>query len=220
MGGRGTKSSTPTTIVNPSRGNKRQDIPVPNVSLEQALGKRGDNAIISMAQDNANPNFSKGTYAWTHNCQRCVWAYEMLKRGYNVEARARKSTADQYCYIDGIEKMAGRSFQKMGGPNIENTIYNISSTMAKNGEGSRAFVTCFWKSGGGHIFMCEQTKTGTIFVDPQTHRTVDISKTLSHAELSSVQIMRTDNININSLNPGDLANVIKPSKRNVSHIKR
>ena len=34
-----------------------------------------------------NPNYDPNDRAWSHNCQRCVIAYELIERGYDVTAR-------------------------------------------------------------------------------------------------------------------------------------
>lgn len=49
------------------------------------LGGQGTPLSITDALKGANPRFAKGTQ-YAVNCQRCVQAYELRRRGYNVEA--------------------------------------------------------------------------------------------------------------------------------------
>ena len=42
-----------------------------------------------------NPRFNENINAWDQNCQRCVPAYEMRRRGYNVSANPI-SPSDSY----------------------------------------------------------------------------------------------------------------------------
>lgn len=217
-GGRGSKSG-----VGPKKGKKGGKPPkekeVKDMTLEEAIGLPGMEGQIATGLEYSNPNYDTGKYAWTYNCQRCVWAYELIQRGYNVTAAARPTRPDQYCYEYGIERMAGRSFTNVGAAKVGTVMNNIDKTMANWGEGSRAFIVNYWKGGGGHIYMVERKGGQTRLIDPQPGRYVNARATLSNAHLDSVKLMRVDDININSIKPGDLANVVKKSNTNISHRK-
>ena len=58
--------------------------PVANANEDNTLGRKGTDVVASVAMDSVNPNYDKGT-RWQENCQRCVWAYEFQRRGYNVD---------------------------------------------------------------------------------------------------------------------------------------
>lgn len=192
----------------------------PNMTYEEAIGEPGDSVIRSVSTYEANPNYFLDR-KWQINCQRCVWAYELMRRGYNVEAKPN-TMSDQYSRVSGIQAMAGREFEAMGSNTAQGAIDNIASRMSEYGEGSRAFIMFFRNSGAGHIFMVEQTKEGTRFFDPQPGRNVDITHTFrtdNNVDYNSVAIMRTDDIQLESIRPGDLANVVSISKKNVSHRK-
>lgn len=47
-----------------------------------------------------NPHYDTGKYEWTYNCQRCVVAWEMRYRGYDVTAKPRLSAEDDIVFKD------------------------------------------------------------------------------------------------------------------------
>lgn len=58
-------------------------------TLKEAIGKKGKSIDMTKAYKDANPNYDRTqTYAeYTMNCQRCVVAYELRRRGYDVTAQ-------------------------------------------------------------------------------------------------------------------------------------
>lgn len=105
--------------------------PTPGVQTDDqiiasALGTQGTAKSIKEAVANANPNYSKGGDAWTKNCQRCVWATEMQRRGYDVEALPRTSD-NSYAKAD---------------PNVANSFLNV----AQGGLKLEQVVSPYWKS--------------------------------------------------------------------------
>ena len=52
------------------------------------LGPRGKQKTVDEALAGSNPHYREGR-EWQQNCQRCIYAYEMQRRGYDVEALPR-----------------------------------------------------------------------------------------------------------------------------------
>lgn len=109
-----------------------------------------------------NPNFSTKERKWTHNCQRCVPAYEMRRRGYNVTVKPRPP--------GNSDELALRPWNAWNSvrPQTYRDKDDIEKTMAAWGDGARAQIVCVWKTGGGHTFIAEQQNGKTVFLDPQT----------------------------------------------------
>ena len=189
----------------------------PNATLEEVLGKKGNSISTSVVEEEVNPNYNGTADKWGVNCQRCAFTNEFERRGYNVTALPNTGSMPFYSTQQGIEDVLGRKFIDVGGPNESNTEYNIESIFSKYGVGSRGFIIMSWKGSGAHIFNIEQTKAGTVFIDSQIHKTVDIRKTLSRAKLNSVKVVRTDDIPTSSFNPAHLKNIMKKSDKNLNH---
>ena len=71
----------------------------------------------------------------------------------------------------------------------------MADQMANWGDGARAIVRVQWKGGrSGHVFMAEQQKGGTVFMDPQTGRYVDIHAYMDQAVKGATKLVRIDNL--------------------------
>ena len=107
-----------------------------------------------------NPRYYEGI-EWQQNCQRCAPAYEMRRRGYDVEA--------QPCPVH--DNLSYRPEDAWENPDVRTTEGNgkesIKARMSEWGDGSRAEILVYWKEGEGHAFSAEQINGETIFVDPQ-----------------------------------------------------
>ena len=140
--------------------------------------------------DVTNPNYSTAPQ-WRNNCQRCVPALEMIRRGNNVTARPSTYGSDYLSYhpFDVWENADVLQCTNSG-------IEDISQAMAAWGEGARAQVVVYWNSphGGGHTFIAEQRNGETIFSDPQTGE-MDVTKYFARVVPNKTQFCRIDNLN-------------------------
>lgn len=110
-----------------------------------------------------NPHYND-SYQYQINCQRCVPAYEMRRRGYNVTAKPAPD-----------DDILGLIFEKIFVDMKWETCPNgsgmddIREYMKKCGNGARAEIslqTC----DGSHLFMAEQHNGITYFIDPQNYK--------------------------------------------------
>lgn len=122
----------------------------------------------------------------TGNCASCVMAYELRRRGYDVDAR-------DYAYGPDHEAMeayfagGGAYFENIDPPTEEATLENLSDMP----DGARGFITIkFGDLNAGHVFSWEVEGGKVRFIDPQSGKT-DASDQLR--DTSEIQILRTDN---------------------------
>lgn len=147
---------------------------------------------ISTDIQNVNPNWSQSE-EWQINCQRCVPAYEMRRRGYDVTARPKPSNvlvSDLYYHPFAVwENPTIISASGNGRQDIENQ-------MAQWGDGARAQITVVWNDGeSGHTFIAEQENGRTRFIDPQTG-SENSSWYFSRVQEGSTRFCRIDNLNV------------------------
>lgn len=170
-------------------------------SRSGALGPRGKAATIDEALAVSNPHYREGK-EWQQNCQRCVYAYEMQRRGYDVEAKPRifdGSDRLPYMYDQNGWLAVMENAQPVDLPS-RSTIRVMAEKMAEWGDGSRAIVKVSWKGRHcGHVFIAEQVKGGTTFVDPQTGHYVDIHSYMDQAIKGQTKLVRIDNLKTTSL---------------------
>lgn len=180
MGGRGAKS------------------PIPESLIGKALVSRTADNIIEY--DMANPLYYEGG-GFHRNCQRCFVAYELLRRGYNVEARPK--AADE---VDPLYN--GRAWWTdafIGMDEAEERAYTTRGLVKKMkgyGDKSRAAIKITWKREPGeeeisHVFMAEYDNGRVRYFDPQTNHLVDVDYYLGLSQRTKTRIYRIDNLKIN-----------------------
>ena len=135
-----------------------------------------------------NPHFSDmnavvaGYYS---NCQTCTMAYELRRRGFNIEAApsplinnvpdfyhfcARKKTSfdERWLLEDGRKATRSSSYRTISKNTKEEKLKYIEES---TGEVGRYEILVQWNSRDGHVFCLERTKDGNlIWFDPQSGR--------------------------------------------------
>lgn len=166
-----------------------------------ALGRQGAPKTPEEALANANAaNYNKDR-TYQINCQRVVWAYELQRRGYDVEALPNTDDLGRgtnwHSIVDGkIDRIYLNDTPWVRTSNAQNAKH-AAEIMAGWGEGSRAAVRFSRARGGGHVFNVEY-RNGKIevFEAQSGRRPKSLSKYLSEqkADPSFVEIFRTDNL--------------------------
>lgn len=208
MGGRGDKSG-----LKRPRGRPRKVPLAPEVQpepekpkdpWEDILGKRSDTPRnLEDAISVTNPHFWEGRQ-WQINCQRCIWAWEAQRRGYDVEALPNTRDAnDNLPYM--YDPQGWPNVIKNGGASLvglpsRNTIVKMDAQMKEWGDGARAIVRVKWKRGNsGHVFVAERRGDTTVYADPQTGKLVNIKSYMDDAVKGETKLLRTDNAEFTNL---------------------
>lgn len=213
MGGRGASSFTPGggggrgRMIPENFQNNALGTKVPE-TLKEALGDKGKPLSIASSYEKANPYFSREYDEYSSNCQRCVVAYEMRRRGYDVMAmptyHGDLKPKVAYSALDGT--ITGRwmgAFKNakavpMKARSAKQAKEALSSHMKNYGNGSRGVVQVYWKNGGGHVFNVENASGKIMYSDAQTGKVVNINKYMSAARPGSVNLIRTDNLKVSN----------------------
>ena len=188
LGGRGGGSGVDPITVQPFAPNPQ--------SLKAGIGEKGKPIGIEDALKGANPFYDsrKGAQGdFTENCQRCVTAYELRRRGYDVVALPTYS-GDK---LPSGNKWQG-AFQKaktidVGSTNPKTAQANLEAKMKEFGSGSRGIVKI-----PGHVFNVENVGGKVRYVDTQTNTIYNSNNVFSRLgkNAKSVQLVRTDNLRI------------------------
>ena len=141
-----------------------------------------------------NPLYSKASI-YRDNCTHCVAAWEMRRRGFDVEATPTVHK-DSYKYggwrkiFNGLDMNFTKSARK------NKQVAEITETMLSWGDGARAEIRLAWDGGySGHVFCAEVQGNEVLFIDPQNGKTGDaVKKYFENAKPSSVEIGRLDNL--------------------------
>ena len=154
---------------------------------------------IDEAMHNTNPDYNKGL-EYQLNCQRCVYAYEMNRRGEDCVAKPRILNGTDDYMSEWPKTMVGQTWNCVGSKSKNKVVTNIESTMKSYGDGSRAIVFVTWKKGTtGHVFNVENVKGKIRYVDGQSGRERDIVKTIAKAKPTRTFISRVDNLTPNQV---------------------
>lgn len=168
--------------------------------VQTNIGDKGRASSIDEALKTVNPDrraIDAMDYEdYTANCQRCVIAYELQRRGYKVEAEATfendtlPSMGNYLNVFDGAKTIA------VGASNTKNVNKKIIDNMSQWGNGSRAIVHIA-NNGGGHVFNVEYSRGKLTYVDAQTGDRYDPARVFNNTNPKNVKITRTDNLKIN-----------------------
>ena len=152
------------------------------------------NQFNTYCLEGTNPNYHLGP-EWQVNCQRCVPAYEMRRRGLEVTA---------YPSTYGSNHLSHYPFDVWKNPDVRTSYSDgksdIEQAMALWGDGARAQIVVVWDDGfgtSGHTFMAEQKAGRTVFFDPQTNNQ-DVSKYFKDVIPGKTRFCRIDNLETSS----------------------
>lgn len=139
-----------------------------------------------------NPMFGEGP-EYQNNCQRCVVAYEMRRRGYAVTAMPRPM--DPRTGLPAIDTDTNRWVNAFKGDwrscGSDTGLDGASGLLREWGKGSRAFIEVEWLDGTRHVFVAENLKDGIHFIDPQTG-SMNVSRYFGIVNHGMTRIMRVD----------------------------
>ena len=164
------------------------------------------------AMERVNPDRNKLdalSYAdYTENCQRCVIAYELNRRGYNVEAEA---TYEKDLYPRGgnwMKAFKGAKSESVGATTTNKVNSNIIDKMKGWGEGSRGVVQVH-NARGGHVFNVEYRGGKLYYYDAQVNKRYKPESVFKHVNKNDVRVVRVDNLAIND----DTRNLVRKSRK-------
>lgn len=175
-----------------------------------ALGcRKGAPFSIEDAAAIANPRFGEG-WGYQNNCQRCVQAYELARRGYDVEANA-KPRGGRNPIKWGHELFLDRN----GNPaqlRFWMSEADVRAAIAGTQGEARFVVYARWRRGGAHVFIAEKTPGGIRYVDPQNN-SLDASGHFARGKPGHFGLLRVDDLQLN-VNPTTLG---KNHKTAIAH---
>ena len=142
-----------------------------------------------------NPRYSKGG-VYKNNCISCALAYDLRRRGYDVEAALIDTTSAtngslpvQLGFYKG-EKL--EAFEVPKDPDA--AMKRFANQILKYGDGSRGMLRIRWKNGDGHAAVWEVDDGSVVIRDPQNNTMVDLSDYMSRAK--TFYYFRTDNLEL------------------------
>ena len=140
-----------------------------------------------------NPKYSKGG-VYKNNCISCALAYDLRRRGYDVESAPIDTTSAtngslpvQLGFYKG-EKL--ETFEVPNDPDV--AVKQFTKNIVSYGDGSRGMLRIRWKNGDGHAVVWEVNDGSVIVRDPQNNTIIDLSEYMRRAK--TFYYFRTDNL--------------------------
>jgi len=188
----------------PNVNNNGLDAPnqaiISNDPIENALNtQKGNPMETTEANVGANPNFNQG-FEYQVNCQRCVPAFELRKRGFNVTAKPKPPNntinTSVNCFDTSLTWVQGRA--------------DLMKQLNAFPDGARFGIRHGWagtkKNSAGHTYVAVKENGVIRFIDPQTG-SLDCSNYLTRAKRGTMAFFRMDNI---AFKPGlDLNDIVE-----------
>lgn len=182
-----------------SRGANSASAPDPLLG-RQGKPKSADEALANVNKEHYDQETDRnGQYHV--NCQRCIFAYEMQRRGYDVEAlpAPNSRTDPMFTYSASWERgFIGQKWERNLGKRNPEVEQNIISKMQDWGDGSRAIAYVAWKNGGAHVFNIENQGGKVSIFDAQDGKRYKLSDYLSRTKPSQTELSRVDNLQPNT----------------------
>ena len=122
--------------------------------------------------------YKTGETKYRINCQKCVVAYEMQRRGFDVQALPTEVNNNGRLYLDSFENIASQktSFSSY------NTVSQLESTMKSYGPGARGIIYVKWQGRNqAHVFNVENVRGEIKYYDAQTGKQYSSNTVLSGA---------------------------------------
>ena len=140
-----------------------------------------------------NPKYLKGG-VYKNNCISCALAYDMRRRGYDVESAPIDTTSATNGSLPvqlGFYK--GEKLETYEVPNdLDVAVKQFTKNIVSYGDGSRGMLRIRWKNGDGHAAVWEVDGNSVIVRDPQNNTIVDLSDYMCRAK--TFYYFRTDNL--------------------------
>lgn len=146
-------------------------LPVPSATIdivEKTTGaKKGALMSIADAATGTNPNFGSDP-AYGINCQRCVQAYELRRRGYDVIAKGKPASGNTICW--GSECFVSSSTSPASVFTFHQTAGQVKKELKAAPEGARYAIYVIWKGSSplAHVFIAEKNGGIVQYIDPQS----------------------------------------------------
>ena len=169
-----------------------------NYAEEMLSNLKRKTTEINQNEDMAacNPKYLKGG-VYKNNCISCALAYDMRRRGYDVESAPIDTTSATNGSLP--VQLGFYKGEKLEVFEVPKDLYaatkQFSNQILKYGDGSRGILRIRWKNGDGHAVVWEVDGNSVIVRDPQNSTIVDLSDYMRRAK--TFYYFRTDNLEPN-----------------------
>lgn len=135
---------------------------------------------------------------YTSNCQRCVSAYILRRRGLDVEALGYygDDTIGEGQWYD-VYKGGAQHLKQMSDKTMSGSREKVEAEMLSYGDGAQAIIKVNWaRKRFNHVFIVENHGGQIVFIDPQSN-IQDCAYYFDFIAPKETQLLRVDNLEFN-----------------------
>lgn len=136
--------------------------------------------------------YKKAYREWRENCQRCVPAYEMRRRGYDVQAANRMARNDTVAK-NWNHLFKGQTWANVSANTREQAIRSLEQEIASHEDGARFEVCVWWNGRSGHVFAAELQDGEIVYICPQT-KNAEYTSWMDRFVPTNIKVSRIDNL--------------------------
>ena len=189
------KGNSVTTLTDKQIENRNQ--------LAEMLGIRKEEILPFMPHEDAdelNPNADyKNGGVYLMNCQSCVVAYEMRRRGLNVTALGFDMSEKSASYKLGKNQKLAWNNGVVSILNPDKKKISMKSLNNATQQQGRYFVGWDSPNVDGHILVAERMKDNSlVFYDPQIGKHINPNLIIESSRGMNFSVMRVDKLTINT----------------------
>ena len=171
--------------------------------LTTQLNKKNEKCSESYDLKAVNPKYDGGfTYAYSNNCGPCAIAFDLRRRGYDVESKpavgdlkdGMSTNEILKCYKNAKVVLMIDSFVKntIKNKKIESMKESFKNDIISQGKNTSGIISVRWKTGGGHFVNYKVTNNKIVVMDSQSNEYYDIDELLER--VYNAGYIRTDNL--------------------------
>ena len=162
--------------------------------IDKSTGFHKKTREMTMDEDRVrvNPSFRNFDNNTKNNCMLCTAAYDLRRRGYDVQAKKAS-----YGYLtEEIKNWYPKvKVNTISGEKTKDMIHNVQSELVKQGDGARGNIMVTWKGMmSGHSMAYEVVGGQLKIIDAQANKTYDDPVKILKRCKSTVEYARLDNV--------------------------
>lgn len=200
---------------------EEEPVEEPKSGLDAIFNKKEKETTFEEDCAGANPAYkyeSSSNGPYHINCQRCIAAYDLRRRGYDVEALPRIEKWDEFAKNNGWVKLwKGGSLDDLiptGAKNWVNMANKTKKAIIEMGDGARCVIKVSWSKYSGHVLIAENQGGKIQFLDPQDGTIYKDDSWCFGTQCTKTKIFRIDNKEIDESKIQKACKNVKGEKKN------
>ena len=136
----------------------------------------------------------------SYNCSLCTAAFDMRRRGYDVAANLTADGTDHLIFEQWYKGAKMSATKHLNGEDKAEKVKNLTTELAKQGDGARGALTIMYSGGSGHAIAYEIVNGGVVIREAQGNKSYVLDEKMANKYFKYVDqanYVRLDNLEPN-----------------------